>query len=306
MASFKLHELRCFDAVVRLGSFQAAASALGRTHPSVFAAVGNLEAHLGLTLLDRRGYRVALTEVGRLVHARAAQSLRDLDDLEAHARQLREGDEAVVRVTLGDLCPRSDVLPILSAFFKGRGRTQLNLDHEAVGGPAQRLRNGETDLVFHRADASDSALEQIPWRVIHLVPVVAPGFLPFESSANLTPDHMRPFTQCVIRDTARDGPAEEHFLVEGSPRCSVADHATKKDLILQRMAWGHLPDFMIAEEVRDGRLISLQGRHWPGRVEALVATRRRDRRHGPVAQALWQHIEAAFGSKTLAMLSLSS
>ena len=60
-----LHQLQCFDAVVREGSFQAGAAHLHRTHSTVFTAVKNLEAQLGLSLLDRSGYRVTLTEVGR-------------------------------------------------------------------------------------------------------------------------------------------------------------------------------------------------------------------------------------------------
>jgi DNA-binding transcriptional LysR family regulator len=287
-AQFKLHELRCFDAVVRLGSFQAAAEALGRTHPSVFAAVSKLEEWLDLVLLDRSGYRVTLTEAGRMFHARAAVSLQEVDKLGAYARQLAGGEEPVIRVVLGDLCPRSLILPILSSFFADRDRTRLHLDYEAVGGPAERLREGTADLAFHRSNDSDAGLEQIVLGEVPLVPVAAPGFLPFEVES-VTPDQLRPFTQCVIRDTARDS-AEEHFLIHGAHRCSVADHAMKKELILHRMGWGHLPGFMIEEELRTGALQSLQGRHLPGRVERLAALRRRDRLHGPVAEALWQHL----------------
>ncbi|MCF2435906.1 LysR family transcriptional regulator [Streptomyces thinghirensis] len=55
MSNFTLHELQCFNAVVRGGGFQAAADLLHRSHPSVFAAVAKLERQLGLDLLDRSG-----------------------------------------------------------------------------------------------------------------------------------------------------------------------------------------------------------------------------------------------------------
>jgi len=287
---FKLHDLRCFDAVVRLGSFQAAAEALDRTHPSVFAAVGKLEERLGLALLDRTGYRVALTEAGHMFHARAVLTLRDLDKLGAFALQLGQGEEPVIRIVLGDLCPRSFVLPILSSFFAPLDRTRLNLDYEAVGGPAERLRNLTADLAFHRANDSDANVEQIVLRDVRMIPVAAPGLLPFDAGVDITPDQLRPFTQCVIRDTAREITPEEHFLIDGAHRCSVADHVMKKELILHRMGWGHLPDFMIEDELRTGALLSIQGRQLPGRLERLAALRLRDRVHGPVAGALWQHL----------------
>ncbi|HVM86027.1 MAG TPA: LysR family transcriptional regulator, partial [Candidatus Binatia bacterium] len=66
-----IHQLQCFDAVIGEGSFQAAAEKLRRAQPSVSLAVKNLETQLGLTLLDRSGYRVTLTEAGRAFHAQA-------------------------------------------------------------------------------------------------------------------------------------------------------------------------------------------------------------------------------------------
>ena len=79
MQNFTLHELQCFDAVVTAGSFQAAAERLHRSHPSVFAAVAKLEGQLGLSLLDRGGYRVRLTEAGRSFHRKVQSVLRESD-----------------------------------------------------------------------------------------------------------------------------------------------------------------------------------------------------------------------------------
>lgn len=289
-ASFKLHELRCLDAVARFGSFQSAADALHRSHPSVFASVARLEANLGLKLLDRSGYRVELTDAGRAFHARAAVSLRDLDHLDAFGRQLASGEEAILRVVLGDLCPRPMILGALSKFFAGHPRTRLHLDYEAVTGPFERLDEGTTDLIIHRVDASRYDFEQMEICKVQLVPVVAPGFLSFAPTPETRPDALRSLTQCVIRDTARQPGTENHFLIEGAPQCSAPDMAMKKELILNRLAWGHLPDFMVEQEVRSGTLLNLQGRYLPGRRETLAVMRHRYKPHGPVAEALWRWI----------------
>jgi DNA-binding transcriptional LysR family regulator len=69
------------------------------------------------------------------------------------------------------------------------------------------------------------------------------------------------------------------------------------------MAWGHLPRFMIDAELRDGRLLPVAGRHFPGAVEELSAVRRRDRPHGPVTDQLWdwgKSVRAAVGLPVLA------
>lgn len=292
MGRLKLHDLHCFAAVATEGSFQAAGAALNRSHPSVFAAVTRLEQQLGLTLLDRSGYRVALTEAGRLFRARADIALREFEELQRFGAQLGSGEETVLRIVIGDLCPRPPILKLLSGFFAEHLRTRLHLDYEAVGGPIERLTDGEADLVFHRADRDDPRLEQIKLYEIAMVPVVAPGFLPFEPAPDLTPDRMRPFVQCLIRDTARFSSSEDFFLVEGAHQCSAPDQVMKKELILHGLAWGHLPAWLIEEELGDGRLISIAGPGLPGRTETLAGVRRRQLSHGPVMTALWETLAA--------------
>jgi DNA-binding transcriptional LysR family regulator len=292
MTPFTLHDLRSFDAVVREGGFQAAASVLHRSHPAVFAAVARLERQLGIALLERGGYRVGLTAAGRSFHARAQALLREFDGLQAHASQLAMGEETDLHVVLGDLCPHPQLLGLLAGFFAGCPQTRLHLHFEAVTGPWERLFEDDAGLIVHRIDKRDARLEWIDLCDVPLVPVVSPTLLGDTSPRAATPALMRGFTQCVMRDTARDPPPDEYFVLDGAPRCIVADQAMKKDIILQGLGWGHVPRFLVQEELRDGRLLSLAGRHFPGRVEQLVAARRRDRPHGPVAQRLWASLRA--------------
>ncbi len=139
-------------------------------------------------------------------------------------------------------------------------------------------------------DKHDARIEWVDLCPVPFVPVAAPGFLPFRASRAIRPEHLRELTQCIMRDTAQSPEQRDYFVVEGAPQCTVADQLMKKEVILQGMAWGHLPRFLIEQELRDGRLISLAGRYLPGAVQDLVAARRRDRPHGPVADRLWQLI----------------
>lgn len=291
MTPFTLSELQCFDAVVQAGGFQAAAAQLHRSHPAVFAAVAKLEQQLGLTLLDRSGYRVQPTEAGRSLHQRIQSLLKEADQLTTYAKQLALGEETQLRVVLGDLCPRPVVLSVLSPFFTRFRQTRLHVHFDAVTGPWERLFEDQADLIVHRIDKSDERLEWIDLGTVSLVPVVAPDFLPFPVSVAISPAQMRNLTQCVIRDTARRGPSENHFIVEGAHQCSVADHSMKRELIVQGMAWGHLPRFLIEDDLRAGRLLSIAGKHFPGITEDLVVARRADRPQGPIANKLWSYLQ---------------
>ena len=145
-------------------------------------------------------------------------------------------------------------------------------------------------MCIRDSDKSDARLEFIELLLVELVPVVAPNFLRMPLSQNITPEQMRDYAQCVIRDTARHSPPADYFLIEGARSWTVSDQLMKKELILQGMGWGHLPRYLIEQELRDGRLLSIKGRFFRGGRSELVAARRRDRPQGPVAGRLWQFI----------------
>ena len=90
----ELFQLEAFLAVVREGSFSAAAKALYRTQPAISQTIKKLEDEIGRPLFDRSSRRGLLTDAGRVLadHAERLVNLRQrtlaaLDDV----RQLRTG-----------------------------------------------------------------------------------------------------------------------------------------------------------------------------------------------------------------------
>jgi DNA-binding transcriptional LysR family regulator len=90
----ELAQLEAFLAVIREGSFSAAAKALYRTQPAISQTIKRLEDEVGRPLFDRASRRGLLTDAGRVlaVHAERLinfrqQALAALDDV----RQLRSG-----------------------------------------------------------------------------------------------------------------------------------------------------------------------------------------------------------------------
>ena len=286
---FTLHELACLDAVVSEGSFQAAASKLHRTHPAVHAAIKHLEERVGVPLLDRSQYRVSLTAAGRSFHQQAAELLARASSLHALSRQLSRGEETDLRVVVGDLTPAAPVLRLLKRFFAAWPRTRLHLHFEAIGGPWERLLNEEADMIVHHVDKADTRFEWAQMLPVTLVPVAAPGYLPFPLTRSLDVQRMKDLVQVILRDSAQQ-PGRDYFVLEGAPSWTVADQHTKKELILQGMGWGHMPLHLIDKELRSGKLLSLEGRHFKRTRLDIVAARLRHRPVGPVAEALWHSL----------------
>jgi DNA-binding transcriptional LysR family regulator len=80
-------------------------------------------------------------------------------------------------------------------------------------------------------------------------------------------------------------------VLEGVQQWTVADQFMKREVILQGMGCGHVPSFLISQELREKRLLSIAGKHFPGSTQKIVAARRRDVPHGPIANQLWEFIE---------------
>ncbi len=285
-----LHQLQCFEAVVSEGSFQAAAEKLLRSQPTISSSVKNLEAQLRLNLLDRSGYRVTLTEAGRSFYEHTRVFLLEMQRLRDHAAQLAMGEESELRVVIGDVSPLPETLGLLRRFFDNYPGTKLHLHFEAVSGPWERLFDNEADLIFHYIEKSDPRLEFVDLFTVKVIPVVAPHFLRFPISTSITPEQMRDYAQCVIRDTARHSEPRNYYLVEGARSWTVSDQLMKRELILQGMGWGHMPRYIIERDLRDKTLLPITGKNFRGGQVELVAARLRDAPHGPVAKRLWQYV----------------
>jgi len=290
-----LKQIQALDAVVRKGSFQAGAQALHKTHPSVINQLKKLEVQLGFVLFDRSGYRTTLTEAGQAFYRHALRLLDGQDTLEDLARHLRQGKETRLRIVIGDVTPLAGTLQILRGFADLHPHVRLDLGFENLSGPCERLLDGEADLVVHHVDPADPCFECQSVTHVAIIPVVAPGFLDIEVHADTRYEALKPYLQCIIRDTAQHSTKDSYFVLDDAPCMTVGDQHTKKAVILQGMAWGHMPDFLIADELETGALVSIAGRYIKGINIDIVAARLGTGQKGIMAEHLWHY----FNDKSL-------
>jgi DNA-binding transcriptional LysR family regulator len=78
MRATDLSELAAFDAVARAKSFRRAGEERGVTASAISHAVGNLEARVGIRLLNRTTRSVSLTDAGAMLHSRLSPAFRDM------------------------------------------------------------------------------------------------------------------------------------------------------------------------------------------------------------------------------------
>lgn len=94
----ELRHLRYFLAIADHRSFSRAAAALGVSQPTLSEQIQQLEAELGVTLLERLPRRVEPTEAGRLFRERCERVLRELDAAQVEIAELQGLVRGTVRV----------------------------------------------------------------------------------------------------------------------------------------------------------------------------------------------------------------
>jgi LysR family transcriptional regulator, low CO2-responsive transcriptional regulator len=180
-----LHQLRTFRAVAEQLSFSAAAHELSISQPSVSYQVKELEAVLGLPLIDRLGKRVRLTEAGEVLYEYARRTLTLLDEVALVMEQMRGIERGTLRVgasaTVGIY-----VIPLaLGAYKKVHPNLALSLEIGSREMLQERLKRGVLDLAVLSLPIADPNLESTPFMDDELVLVVPAGH-PLAGRADLT------------------------------------------------------------------------------------------------------------------------
>ena len=156
-----LTQLRYFIRVAEMGSFSKAAIELDVAQPALSRQVRLLETDLRVTLLQRTGRGVLLTEAGKRLYDHAVSILQ----LVAHAREDISANrgEATGRIVIG-LPPsmgRMLTLPLVDAFKQHLPRARLAIVEGLSAHIVEWISTGRVDLgLIHNPDANP-AIETI-------------------------------------------------------------------------------------------------------------------------------------------------
>lgn len=157
-----LRQLRAFLTVTEQGSFTKAALHLNITQSALTTAVKNLEAELGLRLLDRTTRQVEPTVHGRQFASVARRFTEDferaIDDLRAHAE--REQGQVVVGATATMMT--TVFVPALNALAARHPGIRVRLVEVLTVEAVERVRRGDMDLAFTTVSLADADYDAIP------------------------------------------------------------------------------------------------------------------------------------------------
>jgi LysR family transcriptional regulator for bpeEF and oprC len=144
MAFDRLEAMRAFCRIVEVGSFTAAAQALGVAKTTISGQLQALELKLGVKLLHRTTRRVTATPDGAVFYERAKALLDDIDELEALTSLSSGVARGRVRVEMPSPLGRFLVIPALPGFVARYPEIKLDI------GCSERV----VDLVYEGVDCA--------------------------------------------------------------------------------------------------------------------------------------------------------
>ncbi len=256
-----LHDLLYFAEVVDRGGFAAAGRALGIPKSRLSRRVAELEARLGVRLLQRSTRKLSLTAVGEQYH-RHCVAMREnalaADEAVAHAQTEPRGTVRVAcpvtlaQTTLGPILPQFLArYPLVTVDMQVSNRV-VDLIEEGID-VALRVRQSLDDsgsLVVKNFGATRSLL------------VAGPAQLARQGTPRSVADLQGMDTVAMSAPGGRAvwhllGPDGATHALEHHPRCVADDLLTLQWAARAGAGVAVLPDYMCVADLQSGRLVQL-------------------------------------------------
>lgn len=221
-----LSAVRVFEAAARLENFTAAAQELGMTQAAVSYQVKLLEERLGLSLFQRAGRKVALTDKGREI---APVITRAFDQMRQGFAALTQDHSTVLTISCSSSFAHLWLAPRIGAFQMGQ--------------PGLAVRIDATDRVVDFArDAVDVAVRG------------GQGDWPGVEAKLLTHNRLAPL--CSPGWLAKNGPVADARALHAMPRLSPDDmwwHEWFAAMAVEGNGEALLPGIALDSQVMEGR-----------------------------------------------------
>jgi DNA-binding transcriptional LysR family regulator len=151
----RLTGLFAFARAASLGSYTAAARAMGISPSAISKSVQRLERDLGIPLFTRTTRSLTLTEEGRNLHDRALRLLRDVAEIEQVAKAARAEPSGTLRIAASLPIGLHVIVPLLPRFRERH--PQVTIDLRLSDQLVDIVEEG-IDLAVRIGDLADSRL----------------------------------------------------------------------------------------------------------------------------------------------------
>ncbi|NTX52076.1 LysR family transcriptional regulator [Myxococcus sp. CA039A] len=245
-------DMMLFVAVVREESFTRAARQLGITKQTVSERIGNLEARLGVRLLERTTRRLRVTGAGATYYERCAAIAAQIDEANSEVQQRQAEPTGLLRVSSPVLYGRRYLTPVVSRYLARHPQARVEL---VLADRRIHLIEEGLDVAIHIGPLDDSSLvaRKLGESPFHFV--ASPRFL---SKYGMPSARDLRSARCIGFS------AFETWEAEGvksriDPVLTVNDLELACDAAIDGVGIARVPAILCRDAVREGRLKILFG-----------------------------------------------
>ncbi len=295
--------LEDFIALARIGSFSKAATQRFVTQPAFSRRIRSLEDWVGTTLFDRESNPIDLTEAGRELLPRAMRIVTETASAKQDFRLLYGMGDSAIRIITShrlsaDLVPR-----LVSGFLRENPSIRVSVvpkmeSTEKYGDCADALITGMADFLItydHELLIFDEKMSEfLDCMEIgrdQIVPVSSPDYASTiqpnwyeDSAASIDyvgyPEYS--FTEAIIHPIVHQFEKQLHKVYESPFTGSI------RAMLLEGIGITWLPLSVVAEDLREGRLVCLEGDNLTADLRVIVYRRREST--GPTMEDFWRHL----------------
>ena len=287
----QLSSIELFCKAAELGSFTAAAKAMGLTPAAVSRSIGRLETRLGTRLFVRTTRHIGLTSDGELYRAQCQQALEQIAEAERAITGQQREPKGVLRVSVGTVYAHYRLLPLLPRFTTAFPGVELELN--IANRNVDFVEDGY-DLAIRLGQPPDSRLVARRLEDASVGIFAAPGYLQRQGEPQTIADlAQHELIQFVLPSSGRPLP---WLFTDGQGRdIEYAFESARRvhEDVLGCVSWSlsggglcQIYHFVADEALRDGRLVEVlkphagrsrpfhilypQNRHLSARVRAFV------------------------------------
>lgn len=277
---FDLNDLYYFVQVVDCQGFAAASRKLGIPKSRLSRRIAGLEERLGVRLIQRSTRKFAVTESGRSYHAHCLAMLVEAEAAEESIMRSRAEPQGKVTISCPPMLGSTGINQAIARFMAAHPKVEVHVEST----------NRRVDLLTEQVDIAlrvrlppleDDGL------VVKTLGHSGQALVAHPELAALLPDGAQIQALSQLPSVSQGAINHEYYWrlqtapgvyadVRHCPRLVSSDLNILRDGALQGVGVAQLPEVMVEEDIRQGRLVELFPDHPPacGVVHAVFASRR--------------------------------
>lgn len=256
-----LNDLYYFAKVIEYGGFSAASNELGITKSLLSRRVAELENRLGVKLLNRTTRMISITEVGKIYLQHCKAMLVEAESADEAIQILSSEPTGTVKISCPTNLLHINVSKMLNKFLEEYPKVKLHVE----------ATNRKVDLINERYDIA-IRIRPLPLKDSDLVVrslsiskqfIVASPNLLNQQFAIKTPEELSTLPILMMESFSNGyhwslfNSNNESYIVKGEPRLTTTDLSALHLATLEGLGVAKLPELIIAEDLKAGRLVKV-------------------------------------------------